>query len=202
MSRTERWTIIGVGVAVVSAVIAFLAWWFPQQAGGGPGTTSTVSTAVEPSTPVGQEPSAPPNTVAVTPEQPVVPRVAPETPIDSPALPSQAQPAILAVDHIQIFTWAYNPAGPPNAYIADNNGGKKVRISWESSAGGFDVNGGCTSTVHVEGNGYDHAESSSNCSDSMGTYFDVPKPGIYTATVTTYQTSGHQYSDSLPFTIQ
>jgi hypothetical protein len=97
---------------------------------------------------------------------------------------------------------SYNPAGPPNAYFADNNGGKKVKISWESSAGGFDVNGGCTSTVHGEGNGYDHAESSSNCSDSMGKYFDVPKPGSYTATVTAYQTSVKQYSDSIPFTVQ
>lgn len=149
MSRSERWTIIGVGVAVVSAVIAFLAWWFPQQAGGGPGTTSTVSTAAEPSTPVGQEPSAQPNTVAVTPEPLVVPRAAPETPIDSPAPTSQAQPAILVVDHIQIFTWAYDPAGPPNAYFADNNGGQDGQDQWESSAGGFDVNGGFTSTVHV-----------------------------------------------------
>jgi hypothetical protein len=87
-------------------------------------------------------------------------------------------------------------------YLADNNGGKKIKISWESSAGGFDVNGGCTSTVRVAGDGYDHAESSSNCSDSMGTYFDVPRPGIYRATVTTYQTSGHQYPESILFTIQ
>jgi hypothetical protein len=199
MSRAERWTII---VAVVGLLIAFLAWWFPQQAGGGEGTTSTVSTVVEPSTPVGQEPSTYPNTVAASPEPPVMPGPAPETPINSPAPISEAPPAMLAVDHIQIFTWAYNPAGPPNTYFADNNGGKKVRISWESSASGFDVRGGCTSTVHVEGNGYDHAESSSNCSDSMGTYFDVPKPGTYTATVTAYQASGYKYSDNIPFTIQ
>lgn len=68
----------------------------------------------------------------------------------------------------------------------------RLRCEWR-----IYINGAC-----VEGNGYDHAESSSDCSDSMGTSFDVPKPGIYTATVTTYQASGHQYGDSIPFTIQ
>lgn len=122
--------------------------------------------------------------------------------VQQPAPIPEVPPSILAVDHIRISTWAYNPAGPPNTYFADNNGGKKIRISWESSAGGFDVTGGCTSTVRVEGGGYDHAESSSNCSDSMGASFDVPKPGTYTATVTTYQTSGDQHSEDIAVTIQ
>ncbi|WP_157516735.1 hypothetical protein [Mycobacterium sp. MS1601] len=127
-----------------------------------------------------------------------------QPPVIQPSPPtSEAPPATPAVDRIRISTWAYNPAGPLNTYFADNDGGKNVKVSWESSAGGFDVKGGCTSTVRVEGGGYDHAESSSNCSDSMGTYFDVPMPGTYTATVTTYQTtSGYQHSDNISFTIQ
>jgi hypothetical protein len=127
------------------------------------------------------------------------------SPVAEPPPPPtfEAPPAVPAVvDSIRISTWAYDPAGPPNTYIADNNGGKKIKVSWTSSAGGFDVNGGCTSSVRMQGPDTDHAESSSNCSDSMGTYFDVHQPGVYEVTVTTYQTSGAQHSDSIPVTIQ
>lgn len=132
------------------------------------------------------------------------PTAAYPSPIAQPPSPqtSEAPPAIPAVDRIQIATWAYNPAGPPNTYIADNNGGKKIKVSWTSSAGGYEVDGGCTSSVRIQGPDTDHAENSSNCSDSMGTYLDVQQPGNYTVTVTTYQSSGAQYSDSIPVTIQ
>jgi len=221
MSGTPDYARVTVALGAIAAVVGVLqlvtglpgAWLSSLQLNdrfsSGGGATSSASPASWPAGTAGSVYSSPswspsdvPDPTVRRPQTEDPPPVAESPVIQQPAPTSEAPPAILAVDHIRISTWAYNPAGPPNTYFADNNGGKKIRISWESSAGGFDVKGGCTSTVRVEGGGYDHAESSSNCSDSMGTYFDVPKPGTYTATVTTYQTSGDQHSDNIPVTIQ
>jgi hypothetical protein len=113
---------------------------------------------------------------------------------------AQEPPTIPVVDGIRIETWAYDKAGL-NTYVADNTGGKKIRVSWTSSAGGYEVNGGCASSVRIQGPDTDLAKNSSNCSDSMGTYLDVQQPGNYTVTVTARQDSGAEHSESITVTV-
>lgn len=214
MSGTPDYARLTVTLAAIAAVVGVLqfftglpgAWLSSLQLNDRYSSGGTATSSASQPTTAGSDYSSSSNVSDPTVERPRTeyPPTVAEPPVTQQQLAptSEAPPAILAVDRIRISTWAYNPAGPPNTYLADNNGGKKIRISWESSAGGFDVKGGCTSTVRVEGEGYDHAEPSSNCSDSMGAYFDVPKPGAYTATVTTYQTSGNQHSENIPVIIQ
>jgi len=104
------------------------------------------------------------------------------------------------VDRIQISTWAYDKA-ELNTYLADNTGGKSIRVSWTASANGYEVNGACASSVRIQGPDTDQAKNTSNCSDSMGTYLQVHQPGNYTVTVTTHQDSGDEYSDSITVTV-
>ncbi|MBB3753731.1 hypothetical protein FHT44_006253 [Mycolicibacterium sp. BK634] len=213
-NRSARFWVIG-GVVGLAAILAFVfavpgnllnaLQLLDRLNAQDTSSTSTSTPAVPQGTDYPSRSSTPPWSPADVPDPPAEPPPVDHSPSVSqpPPLPtSEAPPAIPSVDHIEISTWAYNPAGPPNTYVADNNGGKKIRVSWTSSAGGYDVSGGCTSSVRITGPGTDRAENSSNCSDSMGTYLDVNQPGNYTVTVTTYQKSGAQHSDSIPVTIR
>lgn len=112
----------------------------------------------------------------------------------------QEPPSIPVVDGIRIETSAYDEAGP-NTYVADTTGGKKIRVSWTSSAGGYEVNGGCASSVRIQGPDTDLAKNAPGCSDAMGTDVDVQQPGNYTVTVTTRQDSGAEHSESVTVTV-
>lgn len=205
-SSTWKW-VVGIVLGVPATILAVLQLSDRFSDDASP-PTSTQSASVHSSPSGTADPGPSPTSAWSPPDVPDSPAELPQADYPSavaqpPSPPtSEAPPAISSVDRIQIETWAYDPAGPPNTYIADNDGGKKIKVSWTSSAGGYEVNGGCTSSVRIQGPDTDHAETSSNCSDSMGTYFDVQQPGNYTVTVTTYQKSGAQHSDSIPVAIQ
>lgn len=199
-SSTWKWA-LGLLIGVPAAVLAVLqiSDRFSDDA---PPPTSTPLTSVRstmagPPT-AGQSPATASSTPDVADPPAVDPPVTAQQP---PPSTSEAPRPIPVVDRIQIETWAYDKAGL-NTYIADNTGGKKIRVSWTSSAGGYEVNGGCASSVRIQGPDTDQAKNSSNCSDSMGTYLDVQQPGTYTVTVTTHQDSGAEHSDSVNVTIR
>jgi hypothetical protein len=192
--------ILGVILAVPAAVFAL--FQISDRVDSDSQSSSPTSTSAHSATPETSSPDHSPTTPRPTTDVPD-----PPTSIDPPSGSEQppsttieAPPPIPVVDRIQISTWAYDKAGL-NTYIADNNGGKSIRVSWTASANGYEVNGGCASSVRIQGPGTEQAKNSSNCSDSMGTYLDVQQPGNYTVTVTTRQDSGAEHSENITVTV-
>ena len=199
-SSTWKWA-LGLIIGVPAACLAVLQISDRFSDDASP-LNSTPSTSVRSTMPGPATAGQSPATSWSTPDVPNPPMADPSfTAQQSPPPTSEAPPPIPVVDRIQIETWAYDKAGL-NTYIADNTGGKKIRVSWTSSAVGYEVNGGCASSVRIQGPDTDQAKNSSNCSDSMGTYLDVQQPGTYTVTVTTHQDSGAEHSDSINVTIR
>lgn len=199
-SSTWKWA-LGILIGVPAAWLAVLQISDRYSYDASP-PSSTPSTSVRSTMPGPPTSGQSPTTSWSTTDVPDPPIVDPPFTAQQPPPPtSEAPQSIAVVDRIQIETWAYDKAGL-NTYVADNTGGKKIRVSWTSSAGGYEVNGGCESSVRIQGPDTDQAKNSSNCSDSMGTYLDVQQPGTYTVTVTTHQDSGAEHSDSIPVTIR
>lgn len=193
------------GAIVVAGIVLYLLLPSAKKVETGAVGGATPSASIAPETLPGSDPpsTASWQTPQVSdPPPPLNPPTTSEPPITEPqpSATSEAPPPIPVVDRVQISTWAYDKAGL-NTYIADNAGGKKIRVSWTATANGYEVTGACASSVRIQGPDTDIAKNSSNCSDSMGTYLDVHQVGTYTVTVTTHQDSGAEYSDSINVTI-
>lgn len=200
--------IIAVMLAVPGAVESTLGLW-DRVTGHGSASTSSATQVAAPSSPRVTFPPNEPPTDANTwsppsPENPSPQQPSTDSPSNAqpqpPSTTADAPPSIPVVDRIQISTWAYDKTAL-NTYRADNAGGKSIRVSWTASSNGHEVNGACASSVRIEGPDTDQAKDASNCSDSMGTYFDVHQPGTYRVTVTTHQDSGAEHSDNISVTI-
>lgn len=109
---------------------------------------------------------------------------------DQPTAPPQQSAGsgpTLAVDRVDVSTWAYDRV-EGDTYVADNTGGKKVEVFWKSYAGQEQVSSGCTSTVHLEGPGTSTTKEVKDCdSNNSGTFLQAKSPGTYTVTVTVQQ---------------
>lgn len=158
----------------------------------------TPSTPIRSSTPA-SSPDPSPTTSWSTTDDPVTPRADSPTPVQQPPPMTPESLPPLVVNRIDIETYGYDEV-EPDVYLPDNNGGTSIRVSWTSTADGYEVP--CKSSVRITGPGTDLAEPSVNCSDSMGTWFDVDQSGTFNVTVTTHQDSGAEYSYSIPVTIR
>jgi hypothetical protein len=168
-------------------------------AGGGGGGTTTSTSLATPETSPPDQPSTPPRQTTDFTEPPAT-EESPSTPAPQPPVTTTEAPppTPVAVNRIDIATWAYNKTAL-NSYRADNDGGKSVRVDWTARADGHEVAGACASSARVQGPDTDQAKDSSNCSSSV--WFDIHQPGIYTVMVTTHQDSGAEYSENITLAI-
>lgn len=197
-SSTKK--VLGWAAVLIGVPAAVLALMQISDRFGDSQPSSPTSTSVRSSVPeVSYSPDASPSTPWSTIDDPVPPRADPPPPSQQPPPVVREAPPPLVVNRIDIETYGYDEV-EPNVYLPDNNGGASIRVSWESTADGYEV--ACTSSVRMQGPGTDRAEPSSNCSDSMGTWFEVDQSGTFNVTVTTHQDSGAEYSYSIPVTVR
>jgi hypothetical protein len=195
MSTGERWTIIGVGVAVVSALIAFLAWWFPRTAG---------NASEVPSPPTAQLTVTP--TGSVTAEPPTSPQP-PEY-----WSPSQAPPTATAEEPAPQPETA---AGISDVYVTASTGNGLLQkrgdvfemqpsvpssinppymtFRWSSQGAGGEMSGECNVDAVITGPGdYPQHRRGGDCSGRVSPDLEIMENGTYTITVTVTPLGGGQ----------
>ncbi|AGZ54259.1 hypothetical protein PJK45_18950 [Mycobacterium kansasii] len=209
MSRTERWTIIGVGVAVAGVLVAFLAWWFPRQAGGGANNASGAGSSVGAGiTPPAQTAPAPPGyrVPSYNPTQTDSPPTAPPRDLPVPATtPSTAIDSVyVSVDSGNGLILRKGEVFELQPTTPSSINPPYMTFRWSSQGPGGQVgSSNCNVSADISGPGaYPQHRRSSDCTGRVSPDLQIMMPGTYVVSVmVTPPGGGSAVTGSTSFTV-